>query len=311
MVEQTSSSIREAIKEFNQLRAGRFIARFPERMQRIFLRTPRIELYETWLQTPEGARLLSPDITVQVDVEGTVDREQGWIFKEQRDMRFAYLTVKGGGWTSVIELRMDKANTSTRGLTDTAGWGSDFFQRTTREMREFAARLEGAAHDAPSAYAGHRAAIQRGQATLDLVVQEAEDAEAPVRARVGRAHKTAAHVAQAHLDLLHRCDAASQGRTLRWAVDRTCKRLERAARDHTAKAESPPEPKRKANPPLLSIPPKLESPADVVNEVPDPPERVANEQPLGELERLAALHSKGVLTDEEFSNAKARLLERL
>ncbi|MFD7826488.1 SHOCT domain-containing protein [Kitasatospora sp. NPDC059803] len=39
-----------------------------------------------------------------------------------------------------------------------------------------------------------------------------------------------------------------------------------------------------------------------------PAELGAGDQLLGQLERLAALHGSGALTDEEFTRAKARLI---
>jgi hypothetical protein len=174
-------------------------------------------------------------------------------------------------------------------------------------MRDFAARVEALAETAPSACSKHRSRIEVADSSLEQAEQESAKKREEAQAAAVQAHHAAATPMESYIATLDEIDVEDLDRGVRRSLRRTRSKLEHR-RD---RRWNPLEPKTRKPPELAPMPP-LPDPSDIEESAAAAqPKTRGTHESLEALERLASLKEQGALTDEEFGEAKAKLLEDL
>lgn len=261
----------------------------------------RVVLYEDRVVTPDGTFELGPNVHARCELQGAVQSVQGWVWKSDQDRREVYLHVNGPGWHSVIRWNLKWTANQPKPYIEMAYAIGQAANQASELRAAIEQRLHGAEDDLLSEL-GDLAGVEAISARLDplesgllatktaLETAMATDGSGK-RAAGRRAGAAAMRCGTAVGELNAERDRIAE--TRRYALDRRTE-VEREREERSARIA--------ASGPLNPADPAVALTADATPPPAEPLDLVSA------LERLAALHAKGLLTDEEFGTAKGELL---
>jgi hypothetical protein len=264
----------------------------------------RVVLYEDRVTTPDGTFELAPGVHARCELEGAVQSVQGWIWKSDQDRREVYLHINGPGWHSVVRWNMKWTVNQPKTYIEMAYAIGQAANRAEDARAEIEERLRGAEDDLLSEIGELRGIEERsaGLASLrlELLAAVASLETALADARDGEASSRG---------VLRRGDAAAlRGRKAADELGAEDRRVAEARAHHRDRSAATARDREQRAARVADIGPL--NPADPAMVIAEQPAAAAQTDLVSALERLAALHAGGLLTDEEFGAAKAELLRR-